>query len=108
MLDDLLGELLGEAAFGRLARTRQAQLIARLVFGAIGAVLGVAGAIYMAVRPDATSNTAMLASTVALFVFMSCFWLFNVGMARKWRWPAALFVVSFVALFVTRVLFGPG
>jgi hypothetical protein len=32
--------------------------------------------------------------------------LFNVGMARPWRWPGICFVVSFVLMFVTRIAFG--
>ena len=37
MLDDLLGHLVGEVAFGRLGRSRRAQLLCRLFFGLLGA-----------------------------------------------------------------------
>jgi hypothetical protein len=36
MIDDLLGELFGEAVFGRLGRSRPAQLLARLFFDPSG------------------------------------------------------------------------
>jgi hypothetical protein len=48
----------------------------------------------------------MRLSMVGVFVFFGCFWLFNVAFARKWRWPGWLFALSFVMLFVTRILFG--
>jgi hypothetical protein len=43
----------------------------------------------------------------ALFVFLACFSLFNIALKRSWRWPGAGFVLSFVALFATRILCGP-
>lgn len=106
MLDDLLGGLFGEAVFGRLGRSRRAQLLARVFFGLLGAGLGIAGAVHFARRPDLTSNTPMWLSMIAMFMFMASFSLFNVGLGRAWRWPGTLFVVSFVALFVTRIMFG--
>ena len=33
--------------------------------------------------------------------------LFNVALHRPWRWPGLGFVLSFVALFAARILFGP-
>ncbi|HUO87463.1 MAG TPA: hypothetical protein VM617_08720 [Thermoanaerobaculia bacterium] len=107
MLDDILGELVGEAAFGRLGRSRRAQLVFRLLFGLLGAFLGLGGAIHFLRQPPDTTNVAMHLSMVALFVSLACFSLFNVGMARRWKWPGLCFVASFVALFATRILFGP-
>lgn len=49
----------------------------------------------------------MLASMIAVFGSLAAFFLFNVALHRPWRWPGLGFVLSFVALFVTRVLFGP-
>jgi hypothetical protein len=43
---------------------------------------------------------------IALFTFMASFSLFNVALGRRWRWPARLFLLSLVALFASRVLFG--
>ena len=106
MLDDLLGGLFGEVVFGRLGRSRRAQLLARMFFGLLGAGLGIAGALHFMGRQDLTNNTPMWISMIAMFVFLSSFSLFNVGLGRTWRWPGKLFVVSFVALLVTRLLFG--
>jgi len=107
VFDDLLGELFGEAVSRRLGNSRRAQLLARVFFGLLGAGLGIAGAVHFARRPDLTSNTPMWISMIALFVFLSSFSLFNVGLGRTWRWPGKLFLVSLVALFMTRILFGP-
>ena len=106
MIDDILGELLGEATFGRLSRSRRAQLVARLFFGCLGAGLGIAGAVYMIANPR-TTNALLLLSMICLFVSMSCFWLFNVGMGRRWKWPAVWFGLSFVLMFVARIVLGP-
>lgn len=106
MLDELLGQVLGEAAFGRLGYSRRAQLIFRLFFGVLGAALGLIGAIYTWRRPTVTTNIAMHASMIAVFLSLACFSLFNVGMARQWRWPGICFVVSFVVMFVARMAFG--
>ena len=48
----------------------------------------------------------MWISMIAMFLFLASFSLFNVGLGRPWRRPGKLFVVSIVALFVTRILFG--
>jgi hypothetical protein len=106
MLDDLLGHVVSEAAFG-LGRSRRAQLLLRLFFGLLGAGLGAAGAAYFASHPPRQASGPMLSSIVALFVSLACFSLFNIGLARPWKWPGICFVVSFVSLFVTRILFGP-
>ena len=106
MLDDLLAGAIGEALFGRLRATPRSRLIARLFFGLLGTGLGVAGAISLpsTVR---TSNGAMLASMTMLFVSLACFFLFNVTLARPWRWPALCFVASLALMFVTRIIGGP-
>jgi hypothetical protein len=67
VLDDLLGELFGEAVFGRLSRSRRAQLLLRMFFGLLGAGLGIAGAVHFARRPGVTSNTPMWISMIAVF-----------------------------------------
>jgi hypothetical protein len=107
VFDEWLSEIFGEAVFGRLGHSRRAQLLARMFFGLLGAGLGIAGAVHFARRPDLTSNIPMWISMMAMFVFLASFSLFNVGLGRAWRWPGKLFLVSFVALFVTRILFGP-
>jgi hypothetical protein len=105
-MDDLLVHLFGEAILGKLTRSRRAQLLFRVFFGLLGAGLGVTGAVHFGFKADLTQNTALRLSMVALFVFLASFSLFNVALGRKWRWPGVLFVISFVSLFATRIIFG--
>jgi len=107
MIDDLLGELFGEVVLGRLGRSRRAQLLARLFFGVLGALLGLAGVLHFTVGRREVSNPAMQASMIAVFLFLACFSLFNVALGRRWRWPGICFALSFVGLFAARILFGP-
>lgn len=106
MIDEMLVQLFGEAVFGRLGKSRRAQLLFRLFFGVLGGVLGLVGAVYFAGRQDLGSNVALRASMVAVFVSLAAFSLFNVGLGRQWRWPGRLFALSVVMLFATRLLFG--
>ena len=69
-------------------------------------MLGVIGAVFFLRDPPKTTNIPMVASMIAVFLSLACFSLFNIGMARPWRWPGICFVASFVSLFVTRILFG--
>jgi hypothetical protein len=107
MIDEILVELFGEMVFGRLSRSRRAQLLFRVFFGLLGAGLGVFGAVHF-VRggQDLGGNSAMRASMIAMFVFLASFSLFNIALGRKWQWPGIGFVVSFVALFASRLIFG--
>jgi hypothetical protein len=107
MIDELLGEIFGEAISERLGQSRRVQLLMRLGFGLLGAVLFAVGAAWFLLKNDLSGNTAMRLSMVGLFLFLACLSLFNVALARAWRWPGRLSVLSFVALFVTRILFGP-
>ena len=106
MLDDLIGQLVGEAAFGRLGRSRRAQVIARLAFGLLGSALGAIGAVHF-LRQPLTANVAFHGSVVLLFICLSCFCLFNVALGRRWRWPGIGFLGSLVSMFVTRIALGP-
>ena len=108
MIDDLLVGLFGEAVFGRLGRSRRARLLWRIFFGLLGAGLGIAGAVHFGAGAgtDVVTNAPLQASMVALFVFLAAFFLFNVGLGRRWKWPGIGFVLSFVGLFATRILFG--
>ncbi len=107
MIGEILVGIFGEAISSRLNASRRIQLAIRLLFGLVGTVLGVIGAIYIGARPGITANTMLRASMVAIFVGLASFSLFNIALARSWRWPGRLFVVSFVALFVFRLLLGP-
>jgi hypothetical protein len=103
MIDDILAGIFGEVVLGRAGSSKRAQLLARLFFGLLGAALSVAGAAQFHVR-NTGRHTAMTLSVVAMFVFLTCFFLLNVALARKWRWPGVLFVISFVSLLATSVL----
>ena len=105
MIGDLLAHVLGEAAFGRLSGSPRARLVARLFFGCLGAALSVVGLVYLARQPR-TANMPMHLSMLAMFACFGAFWLCNVGLGRRWKWPAAGFVVSFVLMFITRIAFG--
>jgi hypothetical protein len=104
MIDDILAGLFGEAVFGRLQPSRRAQLLARVFFGLVGGALGVAGVVHFS-RVAASAHMTM--SMMAVFVGLTCFCLFNIALGRAWRWPGLLFAVSFVLLFVVRILLGP-
>jgi hypothetical protein len=106
VLDDLIGELVGHAIGSRLSESRRTQLLLRLFFGLLGTGLGIAGAVHFASRTGLTQNAALRLSIVAVFLFVASFSLFNVALGRTWRWPAKLFIVSFVAMFVARIAFG--
>jgi uncharacterized membrane protein len=105
MIDEILAGIFGEAVFGRIGHSRRAELVARLFFGVLGAGLGLVGAVHVAQRID-TPNRVMSASMVAAFLFLSCFSLFNVALARAWRWPGTLFLVSLAAVIVSRLALG--
>ncbi|MBZ0089051.1 MAG: hypothetical protein K8H90_01605 [Thermoanaerobaculia bacterium] len=107
MIDDLLGAIFAEAVFGRLTKSRRAQLFLRMFSGLLGAGLAAVGAVHFAIRADFTQNLAMRISLFATFAFLACFSLFVVGLGRMWRWPGKLFIASLVALFASRLLFGP-
>ena|SRR5687768_13621622 len=106
MLGDIIAELIGEAAFGRLSRSQRAQVVLRVFFGLLGTFLGVAGAVHFVTSVQA-SNRVMHSSMVAMFFFIALFFLLNVTFKRSWRWPGLGVLVSFVSLFVSRILLGP-
>lgn len=105
MIDELLVHLFGEAVFGRLGASRRAQLIARLFFGLLGAGLCAAGALLLLRRVDA--GPAMRAGMAAFLAFLAAFWLFNVALGRKWRWPGIMAIATLTAVIVVRLAFGP-
>jgi hypothetical protein len=105
MLDDLIGQLLGEAVSRRLGDSKRTQLVARLFFGLVGTALGAIGAVHFLRRPI-PSNVAMHASMVMVFLFLSCFSLFNIALFRSWRWPGLALLGSLVSTVLTRIAFG--
>ena len=103
---EALVEILGEATLGRVGHSRRAQGLLRVFFGLLGAGLSAGGAIYFLARRDLAIGTPFRAATMAMFLLFGSFWLFNVALSRTWRWPAVMFAISFVMLFVTRIVFG--
>ena len=106
MIDDLLAGVFGEALFGRLRQTARSTLILRLVFGLLGAGLGLAGALYVPATVS-SSNTALVGTITALFISLASFFVFNVMLARPWRWPGLCFLCCLVLVFVIRIVLGP-
>ena len=107
MIDDILAGLFGELVFGRLNNSKRTQLILRMFFGFIGFILAGFGCYHFATATNITQNVALRGSMIAVFVFLGCFSLFNVALGRQWRWPGRLFILSFIALFAVRILYGP-
>jgi hypothetical protein len=81
------------------------QTLVRVSFGALGCVLSVGGAFVFAFR-RADPALSLRLTIVLLFLSMVGFFLGNVLLKRPWRWPLVLFVASFVAMFVTRIVWG--
>lgn len=106
MLDDLLESLLGEAFVRSGPKSKRAQWIARIFFGLLGTGLCLAGAWHFLFRYDGPGHAVTLACMVAVFGFLAAFCLFNLALARTWRWPGRGFVLAFVAIFVSRIVLG--
>lgn len=106
MLGDLVEGLIHGYIASRSRPTRRGQLAARAIFGTLGLALSIAGTLVVPGRL-ATMNGPLRLSVLLVFASMGAFSLFNVMLARQWRWPGLLFVVSFVMVFVTRILLGP-
>ena len=106
-MDELLAGLFGQLAFGRLNNSKRVQLILRMFFGFLGFTLASIGCYHFATAPDLTQNVPFRSSTIALFLFLGCFSLFNIALGRQWRWPGRLFILSLIAMFVSRIAFGP-
>lgn len=105
MIGDLLEALFEGFAGRERIPSKRGQIVARLFFGLLGTSLAIAGFIKFATE-SSTSNVALQASMLSVFIFLACFCLFNVILAHPWRWPGRLLLLSFVMLFVTRILFG--
>ncbi len=104
MLDDILESAVESIDVG--PSSKRGQWIVRVLFGTLGLALSVAGAYKMLViGVDGASTHFNIASSLIFFA-LGAFCLFNVILARPWRWPGLAFVLSFVVLFLVRVLFG--
>lgn len=107
MIDDIFGALCGEAVLDGIVNARRSQRVFCVFFGAIGGILGAIGAVHFGGQAGLTTNLALRLSMTALFVFLACFSLFNVGLGRAWRWPGRGFLASLAAIFISRILWGP-
>ena len=103
MLDDLFEGLL-DALFSGKNASKSTEVVIRMLFGVMGVALSVAG-IYHMMGYDAGWHFRLAAA--AMFFFLACFCAFNITLLLKWRWPGRFFILSFVGLFVVRILFGP-
>lgn len=103
MLEDLFEGLL-DGWISSKGTSKRTEVVFRVFFGLLGVVLSVAG-LYHMMSYEAGWHFRLAAA--ALFLFLACFCAFNVALLLKWRWPGRCFVLSFVALFLARILFGP-
>ncbi len=101
MLEDLL-----ESMDLPIGSSRTGQTIARLVFGAIGTFLALAGLWIGATRGFGESGFAFRIAGIVVFAALGCFCLLTVALQRCGRWPGFALVGSFVGLFVVRLVFG--
>ena len=107
MIPEAIFEMIGEAAFGRLNRSRKAQVLFRVFFGLLGTALGLFGVYHFLVNVEPPASRLLHASIVALFAFVAARAFFHIACKRPWRWPVVGVAVSFAALFITRIAFGP-
>jgi hypothetical protein len=101
-LDDLLGSIFDDADLGTI-RSRRAQLIARMAFGLTGAALCLAGAWIFLTRDGLGGSAVMQGAMAVVFVGLAACCLFNVMLARPWKWPWLLALASLVLLFASAV-----
>ena len=78
---------------------------ARLIFGLLGTVLGLIGVGKVGFFFDA--GLPMRLAAALLMGAVAAFFLFNVLLARTWRWPGRLCLIALPLLFVVRLGFGP-
>lgn len=97
-----LGDMLD--GFGPDLKSKRAQALIRVLFGLLGLVLSAAGAWHM--RSYDASLHFRIAGAI-LFFFLGAFFLVNVILTSKASWSWKGFILSFVLLFVVRIVFGP-
>jgi len=103
MIDDIIGDILGDIAAGSNPSKRYQGLI-RIIFGLLGAVLSAAG---MVKTYAYDAGLAFRLAGIFLFAMLFCFCGFNIVLHRKWKWPGRLFLLSLPLLFAVRIIFGP-
>jgi hypothetical protein len=104
-LDDLLAAVV-DAASDRLSGWRRAQLLARVLFGAIGGALGLLGAYMFLTQPQLGGTPLMRLAMASVFVCLACASVMNLMLARRSRWPLAGLGLSVIGLLVARLSAG--
>ena len=104
MLDDLIETLFDDVDLG-LKGSQRAQVIMRIFFGGLGLLLSLVGTWHMLFRAEGGLHLRL--GMALMFAVLASFCLFNVCLLKRWRWPGRLFLVSFVLLFVLRIVLGP-
>ena len=103
MIEELFEGLIDAWISGK-GTSKRTEVVMRVFFGLMGVALSLAG-LYHIVGYDAGWHFRLAAA--AMLFFLACFCAFNITLLLKWQWPGRYFVVSFIGLFVVRILFGP-
>jgi hypothetical protein len=101
MLDEIFEGILEGITLGE--PSKRAGNIIRILFGLMGTFLGFAGMVHV-MGYDASLHFRLAGAV--LFFFLACLCCFNIMFLRRWKWPGLMFALSFVGLFVVRILFG--
>ena len=103
MIDDIIGDILGDIIAGSNP-SKRSQVLVRIFFGLLGSVLSAAG---MVKTYTYDAGLAFRLAGMFLFGMLLCFCVFNIVLHRKWKWPGRLFLLSLPLLFAVRIIFGP-
>lgn len=95
---------LGEFVFGGKP-TPRSQAVARIVFGALGTGLSAAGAVHLWVAGSIPGLPLRVAAS-GFMLGLASLWLFNVMLAKPWRWPLWCVGLGLPLVFVVRIVFG--
>ena len=102
MFEDLFDDI----HFGGQA-SKRAQTIVRIVFGAIGLFLAIAGLLHVLIAAKfAGVGLPVRLAMANLFAFLGFFCAINIVLHKPSRWPGRGFLASLVLLIVVRLVFG--
>ena len=97
-------EGLGEFVLGGKPAPRTA-LVVRSFFGILGTALCAFGAVHLW-RGDTIPGLPLKVAAVGLMLALAAFFLCNVLLQRRWRWPLWMVALGLPLLFVVRIVFG--